>query len=116
MVARRRALDPQVTILLRLLDQAFNRKGWHGTTLRGALRGVTSKAALWRPAPGRHNIWELTVHAASWKYVVRRRVTGDEAGSFPRAPSNWPEVPRAPDPQAWKSDIRLLEAEHASLL
>ena len=113
---RRRALSPQLSVLLRLLDQAFNRKGWHGTTLRGALRGVTSEAALWRPAPGRHNIWELTVHAAYWKYVVRRRVTGDKAGSFPRGPSNWPEVPRVADPQAWKSDIRLLEAEHASLL
>jgi uncharacterized damage-inducible protein DinB len=109
-------MNPQVEVLLRLLGQAFNQKAWHGTTLRGALRGVTAPAALWRPGSGRHNIWELTVHAAYWKYVVRRRVTGEAAGSFVRGPSNWPEVPRQPDLRAWKSDIRLLEAEHSRLL
>jgi uncharacterized damage-inducible protein DinB len=98
------------------LGQAFNLKAWHGTTLRGALRGVTAAAALWRPGPARHNIWELTVHAAYWKYVVRRRVTGEASGSFARKPSNWPEVPAQADAKAWKSDIRLLEAEHISLL
>jgi hypothetical protein len=62
----RRQVDPEVELLLRLLAQAFNQKAWHGTTLRGALRGVTAAAALWRPGPARHNIWELTVHAAYW--------------------------------------------------
>ena len=70
----RRMADPRIDLLLEILDQAFDRKGWHGTTLRGALRGMTAEAALWRPAPGRHNIWELAVHAAYWKYVVRRRL------------------------------------------
>ncbi|HEY0351427.1 MAG TPA: DinB family protein, partial [Gemmatimonadales bacterium] len=67
-----RAID----LLLEMLDQAYNQKGWHGTTLRGALRGLTPKDALWRPAPRRHNIWELTLHAAYWKYAVRRRLAG----------------------------------------
>jgi hypothetical protein len=71
--------------------------------------------ALWRPAPGRHNIWELAVHAAYWKYAVRRRLAGDAAGSFARKPSNWPAVPATPDARAWKQDIRLLEGEHRLL-
>jgi hypothetical protein len=110
-----RQTDTTIALLLRILDQAFDQKGWHGTTLRGALRGVTSDEALWRPGPGRHNIWELTVHAAYWKYVVRRRLAGDPVGSFERKPSNWPAIPDPADTRAWKADIRLLEAEHGRL-
>jgi hypothetical protein len=110
-----RRADPRIDLLLAVLDQAFNRKGWHGTTLRGSLRGVTPDEALWRPAHGRHNIWELTVHTAYWKYAVRRRLAGDATGSFARRPSDWPEVPTTPDARAWKQDIGLLEAEHRLL-
>jgi hypothetical protein len=113
--APRRTGDPRIELLLEVVDQAFDRKGWHGTTLRGSLRGVTSEEALWRPARGRHNIWELTVHAAYWKYAVRRRLAGSASGSFARKPSNWPAVPQTPDAAAWKSDIRLLEGEHRLL-
>jgi len=112
---RGRAADRRIELLLEVMDQAFDRRGWHGTTLRGSLRGVTPAEALWRPARGRHNIWELAVHAAYWKYAVRRRLAGDAAGSFARKPSDWPEVPTTADPRAWKLDIRLLEAEHRLL-
>ncbi len=110
-----RRADPRIELLLEVLDQAFDRRGWHGTTLRGSLRGVPPDEALWRPAPGRHNIWELTVHAAYWKYAVRRRLAGDAAGSFARKPSNWPQVPTTPDARAWKRDIGLLDGEHRLL-
>jgi hypothetical protein len=113
--AGKRAADPRIDLLLEVVDQAFDQKGWHGTTLRGSLRGVTAEEALWRPAPGRHNIWELTVHTAYWKYAVRRRLAGGETGSFARKPSNWPAVPATPNGASWKSDIRLLEAEHRLL-
>ena len=111
----RQSVDERIELLLEILDQAFDRKGWHGTTLRGSLRGITPEQALWRPAPGRHNIWELTVHAAYWKYAVRRRLVGDAMGSFPRKPSNWPLVPATADGNAWKLDVRLLESEHRLL-
>jgi hypothetical protein len=113
--ARKPAADPRIELLLEVVDQAFDQRGWHGTTLRGSLRGVTSEEALWRPAPGRHNIWELTVHTAYWKYAVRRRLTHAATGSFARKPSNWPAVPDPADAAAWKRDIRLLEGEHRLL-
>jgi DinB family protein len=113
---KRSIADSRIELLLEILSQAFNRKGWHGTTLRGALRGLSPIQALWRPGPARHNIWELTTHAAYWKYVVRRRLSGELAGSFDRAPSNWPAIPEPADLRAWKKDITLLEAEHAKLL
>ena len=111
----RRAMDPRIELLLEIMDQAFERRGWHGTTLRGALRGVTPAEALWRPGPDRHNVWELTIHAAYWKYAVRRRLADQAAGSFERKPSNWPDIPDPPDLKAWKRDIALLEAEHGKL-
>jgi hypothetical protein len=113
--ARRGGADPQIDLLLEVMDQAFDQRGWHGTTLRGALRGVTPEEALWRPAPGRHNIWELTLHTAYWKYAVRRRLAGDALGSFDRKPSNWPEIPDPGDLKAWKRDVAFLEGEHRKL-
>jgi len=113
--ARNQVGDPRIDLLLEVLDQAFDQKGWHGTTLRGSLRGLTPEEALWRPAPGRHNIWELALHTAYWKYAVRRRLAGDALGSFDRKPSNWPEPPDPADLRAWKRDVAFLDGEHRKL-
>jgi hypothetical protein len=104
-----------IELLLEVMGQAFDQKSWHGTTLRGSLRGVSSDEAMWRPAANRHNIWELTLHTAYWKYAVRRRLAGDAVGSFDRKPSNWPAVPDPADSKAWKRDVALLESEHRKL-
>lgn len=112
---RKRSADSVIGLLLEITDQAFDQKSWHGTTLRGALRSLTPEEALWRPAPGRHNIWELTLHAAYWKYVVRRRLAGAAIGSFDRKPSNWPAIPDPADQRAWKEDVAFLAAEHRRL-
>ena len=101
--------------LLALLDEAFDRASWHGTNLRGAIRGITAAAAAWRPRPGRHNIWELVVHAAYWKYAVRRRLTGEKRGSFALQGSNWFERPVENNERAWRADVRLLLREHELL-
>lgn len=100
-------------VLLRHLDCAYDRKAWHGPTLRGALRGVDEALASWRPAPDRHNIWELAVHAAYWKYSVRRRLLDEATGSFPLEGSNWFERPDLS--RSWKADLQLLEEMHRTL-
>jgi hypothetical protein len=107
--------NPLVALLLEVVDQAFDHKSWHGTTLRGSLRGLTPVEALWRPDRDRHNIWELTLHAAYWKYAVRRRLAGEGVGSFERKPSNWPAIPEPADASAWKRDVAFLESEHRKL-
>jgi hypothetical protein len=106
---------PRVALLLRLLDQAFDRKGWHGPTLGGALRGLGAEEAAWRPAPGRHNVWELAVHCAYWKYTVLRRITGERRGSVALAGSNWFPRPEEPSEAAWKADLALLATTHRAL-
>ena len=103
------------SLLVRILDQAFDRQSWHGTTLAGSLRGVTPEQALWRPAADRHNIWELVLHTAYWKYVVRRRVTGEKRGNFPRSGSNWLALPQVADRSAWRADVTLLKEQHRAL-
>jgi len=99
-----------------LLDEGFDRPGWHGPNLRGALRGLTAADAARRPGRGRHCIWEIALHCAYWKYAVRRRLSGKGArGSFPRGPSNWPRLPERPDAAAWKADLLLLDETHGLL-
>ena len=104
-------------ILLALLDEGFSRKTWHGPNLVQSLRGLNAKQAAWRPAPGRHNIWEVALHSAYWKYAVRRRLEGGKRGSFVLKGSNFfarPEKGRATE-KTWKADRELLVKEHQAL-
>ena len=89
----------------------------HGPNLRGSLKGVTVVQAAWRPSPGRHNIWELMLHCAYWKYKVRRRLTGEEPGTFVLKGSNFfarPGDEGLPE-GAWKKDLAILFDEHQKL-
>ena len=104
-------------LVLALLDEAYEKKTWHGPNLKQAIKGMTAKQAAWRPAPGRHNIWEVTLHAAYWKYAVRRRIDGGKRGSFVLKGSNFfsrPEKGKLNE-AAWSADKKLLEREHRAL-
>jgi hypothetical protein len=104
-------------LVLALLSEGYSRKTWHGPNLRQSLKGVSASQAAWRPAPGRHNIWELALHSAYWKYAVRRRIEGGKRGSFVLKGSNFfarPEEGKATE-EAWRADLALLEREHKDL-
>jgi hypothetical protein len=103
------------SLLLRAIDQGFDHVAWHGPTLWGAIRGVTAQQAAWRPGRGRHNIWELVLHTAYWKYAVRRRLVGGGHGTFPRTGSNFPALPEVLDQRHWRADVRLLKDQHRRL-
>ena len=90
------AARTELDVLLVAMEEAFERKAWHGPNLRGSIRGLDPAVACRRPAKGRHSIWELVVHAAYWKYAVRRRLVGDKRGSFAFKGSNWFSRPDAP--------------------
>jgi len=111
------ARDPRLNVLIRLLQQSYDQAAWHGPTLRGALRGVTPAQAARRPRAGRHNIWELAVHCAYWKYAVRRRISGRPAGQFALTGSNWFARPgTSRTAAAWQADLKLLAREHRAML
>ena len=106
-----------VDLVLALLDEAYKKRTWHGPNLKQSLRGVTAKQAGWRPGPGRHNIWEVALHAAYWKYASRRRIEGGKRGSFALKPSNFflRPGPGANTEAGWSADKELLEREHRPL-
>lgn len=102
--------------ILHALDEAYEKRGRHGTNLRGSLRGLTLPDIWFRPAAGRHNIYELTAHAAYWKHVARRRLIGDRTrNTFALRGSDWFAAPAAPREADWKSLVRLLDSEHRLL-
>lgn len=112
------AHDP-IAQLLVSIDQAYDRASWHGTNLRGSLRGVTAEEASWRPAPGRHNIWELVLHCAYWKYAARRQMLGEPKGTFPYPGSDFYLRPdpasSVPAERAWAADLEVLASMHKCL-
>ena len=105
----------EIKILLGLVDEAYSRKAWHGPNLKGSLRGLSANLAQKRPATGRHNIWEIVVHAAYWKYAVRRRLLGEKRGSFLMKGSNWFRCPEVLTEDSWKSTVVMLAEQHALL-
>jgi hypothetical protein len=111
----RTIVSPSMQVILELIDQSYKKKAWHGPNLRGSIRGLTFREALWRPSTARHNIWEIVLHCAYWKYIVRRRIMGERRGSFPVKGSNWFRRSGALTDQQWSDDLRLLEESHRSL-
>jgi hypothetical protein len=102
-------------LLLMTLDQAFDKRAWHGPNVRAALRGVNANQAFYRPADSRHNIWELVTLLAYWKHIVRRRLTGVRGRvEFARPGRNWFPTP-APTTAEWRAELALLGREHAAL-
>jgi len=108
-------LDERVHLLLEMFDQAYTAPSWHGTPLKGTIRGVSAREARWRPGPKRHCIWDLVLHTAYWKCMVRRRLLRDPNISFPRDGANWPALPDKPDNAAWRRDRALLDEQHRLL-
>jgi hypothetical protein len=102
-------------LLLQLLDEGYDRKAWHGPNLRGSIRGVNAAQAAWRPRLDRHSIADNVVHAAYWKYAVKRRLTGEKRGSFALKGSNWFRLPSPLDDDSWRGYVALLEVEHRRL-
>jgi hypothetical protein len=101
--------------LLRLLDEGYDRPTWHGPNLRAAVARVKAREALWRPGARRHNIWELTLHAAYWKYTVRRRLLDEKRGSFVLKGSNWFPSPAKASEKEWRAVLSLLDEVHRKL-
>ena len=111
-----RSKDSEIEFMLQLLSEAYEKKTWHGPNLKQSIRGVSARGAAWRPASGRHNIWELTLHAAYWKYAVRRRLIGLPQGSFALKGSNFFAMPEPHTDAEWRGARQLLDDEHRKLM
>jgi len=103
-----------IQLMLHALDEAYGAGAWHGTSLRGSLRGVSARAASWRPGRGRNSIRDLVLHAAYWKYRVRQRLTSEKRGTFAIPGKNFFKL-SDPTEKVWRSERQLLDREHRAL-
>ena len=106
--------DPRLDVLTRGLEEAYGGPAWHGPTLASALRSLSEKQAAWRPGVGRHNAWELAVHAAYWKYRVLRYVGADPPDGFSEPGSNF--FARPAEPARLADDLATLDDWHRQLV
>jgi hypothetical protein len=102
--------------LVRALEEAHKGPAWHGPSLHVTLRHCTIEEAQFRVATHRNTIWELVLHIAYGKHVVRNRLTGSrERFARPLRRSWWPATP-PPSDAAWREDLALLESAHEKLV
>lgn len=101
--------------LSRTVEAAYRKGSWHGPNLHAAVRGVDVRTALWRPGKARHNIWELAIHAAYWKFAVRRKLLRDRSLKFAFPGNNWFPVTRGSE-KDWAAARHLLDEQHELFL
>jgi DinB family protein len=106
--------------LLRILHEAYAGPAWHGSSLRGALRGVDADEAMWRGPGLRNRIWDLVAHAAYTRHLVRRRLEPETTDAFPMVVERswWPrvELNGLSADAAWRRDRALLADQHAKFI
>lgn len=109
---------PDVALLVQWLRESYGGGAWHGPAVRTALRGVDARLALWRPAPGRHNLWELVLHLAYARHRILIRIADPPHPPFPRALAAawWPKLPEEQTEAAWRADLALLQTLQRRLL
>jgi hypothetical protein len=110
--------DQRLSLLQHQLALAFDKRSWHGPNLRGSLRGLAPGIATFRPQPDRHNVWEIVVHCAYWKYRVCRLLDRDAPQSFEVKGSDWfrrPADDSEVSPHALAEDLALLARWHGYL-
>lgn len=95
------------------LKCAFDGEAWHGRALMEILDGVNAKAALARPVPAGHNIWELVLHVTGWERVITRRLHGEklvlsDAENFGHITETTEAV--------WRQALSNLQSTHAALI
>lgn len=103
----------EVARIVDQLQRAFAGEAWHGPSLREILGGVNAEQAARRPLPQAHNIWEIVLHIAGWKSVVRRRLSGEVIGDV-GDDQDWPPV-GDPSEAAWRKTVEELERCHQQL-
>jgi uncharacterized damage-inducible protein DinB len=92
------------------MRRAFEGGAWHGPAVRELIEGIDEKKAAARPIAGAHTIWELTLHIAAWKGIVRRRTLGERVVDVSPA-EDWP-----PARGAWPDAVAALERAHEELM
>ncbi len=74
------------------------------------VESLNVEQALWRPAEGKHCIWQLVRHINYWKYWAlkyARENVMEEPKEF-----NWAPLPDEKTESNWKTDVEKLKSLH----
>lgn len=105
---------PEARFLSRVLDEGYGPGAWHGPDMKAALADVSSELAFWRPAAGRHNIAEVTLHHAYCARSVRGQLSGTTPEAFVLEGEDWFDLSNA-TPLDWEQIRSVVEAEQSKL-
>lgn len=98
----------EARLTTRVLLEGYGPGAWHGPDLKAALANVSARAAVWRPAMGRHNIAEIALHHAFYVRSVIERLTGKTPPPFVVEGEDWFAVPDA-GPLSWPEITAVLD-------
>lgn len=101
----------------RIIDQmqrAFAGEAWHGPAVQEVLARVSAQQAAARPFANVHSIWEIVLHMAVWKRIVRRRVLGEAVVEVPPE-EDWPAVANTGH-EAWMAAQKDLKQAQEDLI
>jgi uncharacterized damage-inducible protein DinB len=95
------------------LQRAWLTDAWHGPSVLENLEGVDAARAAARPLKNVHSIWEITLHMAAWKDVVRHALLGTR--KMPTDEENFPTVTDT-SPAKWAEAQATLAKSHEALM
>lgn len=106
-------MGQEIDRILNQLERSYRAEAWHGPAVLEILAGVSAANAARRPLPAAHTIWELVLHMAYWKDIVRRRLAGERPETDDAL--NFPVITDASE-AAWERAQARLEASHEELV
>lgn len=102
-------------VLIDLIQANFDGAGWYGGNLLTALRKTDHELAG-KQVGSLKTIYQQAHHAAYWKYVVIRRVSGDKTLKFRYRGANWPKPTAPGSAEEWKERIAYLRELQRQLI
>ena len=98
----------------RVLNEGYGPGAWYGSDLRAAIADVGPAMAFRRPAEGRRNIAEITLHHAYWAGEIDRKLAGGPARPFPLEGEDWFDLADG-SRLSWAAVQATVEAAHDRL-
>ncbi len=94
------------------LDQFFAGGNTWQAGLYQQLDGLTLDQVLWKPAPDRHSIWDVTLHVNHWKEYTIAYIRGLEKTI---AEGNWTLAPSEASDANWQKELARTKSLHDDL-
>ena len=101
--------------LAQLWKESWDTDTWTASWTK-ALDGLTPEQAAWRPAPGRHSIWQNVQHVTFWRNVTLDMLAGRPRPSDADTDARQFALPAEPSTAAWADARGRLAQSHQRLL